>query len=307
MITYLECKKGFSEIGEWCPGCWVNVVEPTAEELDSLKNQFGLPEDFLNDISDIDERPRMERNENWICTILRIPIVRTNQDIPFVTIPLGVMVSGDYIVTVCHYANFLVSDFIDHTQKRNINISTTPDFILRLLKSAAYWYLRYLKEMKKQTADAESGLQQSIRNEDLLKLMNLQKSFVIFASSIGSSNILLERINKLYKQDLDKELFDDVGIELRQANSMVTIATQMLDRTLDTYASVISNNVNAIMKRLTSISLILMIPTLIASLYGMNVDVGISMENHWAFGCIIGIGLALSVITCLWLRKIKWL
>ena len=104
----------------------------------------------------------MERNENWICTIQRIPIVRTNQDIPFVTIPLGVMVSGDYIVTVCHYANFLVSDFIDHTQKRNINISTTPDFILRLLKSAAYWYLRYLKEMKKQAADAESGLQQSI-------------------------------------------------------------------------------------------------------------------------------------------------
>ena len=156
-------------------------------------------------------------------------------------------------------------------------------------------------------ADAEQDLQKSVRNEDLLKLMNLQKSFVIFATSISGNNILLERINRLYGSELDPELFEDVSIELRQADSTVTIANQMIDRTLDTYASVISNNVNAIMKRLTSISLILMIPTLIASLYGMNVDVGISMENHWAFGCIIGIGLALSVITCLWLRKIKWL
>ena len=98
-----------------------------------------------------------------------------------------------------------------------------------------------------------------------------------------------------------------MSIELWQADSTVTIATQMLDRTMDTYASVISNNVNAIMKRLTSISLILMIPTLIASFYGMNVDVGISMDNHWAFGCIIGAGFILAVITCLWLRKIKWL
>ena len=137
--------------------------------------------------------------------------------------------------------------------------------------------------------------------------MNMQKTFVIFATSISGNNILLERINRLYWDKLDKGLLEDVSIELRQADSTVTIATQMLDRTMDTYASVISNNVNAIMKRLTSISLILMIPTLIASFYGMNVDVGISMDNHWAFAGIVGAGFILAAITCLWLRKIRWL
>lgn len=111
----------------------------------------------------------------------------------------------------------------------------------------------------------------------------------------------------MYRSELDRDLFDDVRIELRQADMSVTIATQMLDRTLGTYASVISNNVNAIMKRLTSISLILMIPTLIASFYGMNVDVGISMDNHWAFTAIVSVGFLLSIVICLWLRKIKWL
>ena len=305
MVSYLKYSDGFSALDEWTPECWVNVETPTADELVELKNIFGLPEDFLNDLSDIDERPRVERNDGWNCIVLRIPVA--GDDIPFATIPLGVMVKDEYVVTVCFYPNNLISDFIDHTQKRHTSIESPSDFILRLLKSSAYWYIRYLKDVKNFVADAEIELRRSIRNEDLLKLMNLQKTFVIFATSISGNNILLERLNRLYGDSLDKELFEDVSIELRQADSTVTIATQMLDRTMDTYASVISNNVNAIMKRLTSISLILMIPTLIASFYGMNVDVGISMDNHWAFGCIVGAGFVLAVVTCLWLRKIKWL
>ena len=306
MITYLKYSEDFLITKEWAPGSWVNIENPTPDELTNLKAKFGLPEDFLNDLSDIDERPRVEHNDDgWDCIVLRIPV--KDNDMPFVTIPLGVMIKDEYIVTVCLYRNTLISDFIEHTQKRHTTISSSSDFILRLLKSSAYWYIRYLKDVKNIVADAEGDLKKSIRNEDLLKLMNLQKTFVIFATSISGNNILLERINRLYGQDLDKELFEDVSIELRQADSTVTIATQMLDRTMDTYASVISNNVNAIMKRLTSISLILMIPTLIASFYGMNVDVGISMDNHWAFGCIVGSGFILAMITCLWLRKIRWL
>ena len=307
MLTYLKCENGLSKIGEWRAGCWVNIEDPTPDELTMLAAEFGLPEDFLTDISDVDERPRVERNEGWMCTVMRIPIESPDADIPFTTVPLGVMVKDDYIVSVCFHKSNLISDFIEHTQKRNTDIRTSPDFILRLLKSSAFWYLRYLRDLKKLVAEAESDLRRSIRNEDLLRLMSLQKSFVIFATSISGNNILLDRINMLYCQELDKELFEDVSIELRQAESTVTIATQMLDRTMDTYASVISNNVNAIMKRLTSISLILMIPTLIASFYGMNVDVGISMDNHYAFGVIVAIGFLLAVITCLWMRKIKWL
>lgn len=305
MTTYLKYSEDFLITKEWIPGSWVNIETPTPDELTNLKAKFGLPEDFLNDLSDIDERPRVEHNNGWDCIVLRIP-VRDN-DMPFVTIPLGVMIKDEYIVTACLYRNTLISDFIEHTQKRHTTISSSSDFILRLLKSSAYWYIRYLKDVKNIVADAEVDLKKSIRNEDLLKLMNLQKTFVIFATSISGNNILLERINRLYRDELDKGLFEDVSIELRQADSTVTIATQMLDRTMNTYASVISNNVNAIMKRLTSISLILMIPTLIASFYGMNVDVGISIDNHWAFACIVGAGFILAAITCLWLRKIRWL
>ena len=305
MTTYLKYSDDFLITKEWTPGCWVNIETPTPDELTDLTAKFGLPEDFLNDLSDIDERPRVEHNDGWDCIVMRIPV--SGNDMPFVTIPLGVMIKDDYIITVCFYRNTLISDFIEHAQKRHTAISGSSDFILRLLKSSAYWYIRYLKDVKNIVADAEVDLKQSIRNEDLLKLMNLQKTFVIFATSISGNNILLERINRLYRDELDKGLLEDVSIELRQADSTVTIATQMLDRTMDTYASVISNNVNAIMKRLTSISLILMIPTLIASFYGMNVDVGISMDNHWAFGCIVGAGFILAAITCLWLRKIRWL
>lgn len=305
MTTYLRYSEDFLITKEWTPGSWVNIETPTPDELSNLKAKFGLPEDFLNDLSDIDERPRVEHNDGWDCIVLRIP-VRDN-DMPFVTIPLGVMIKDEYIVTVCLYRNTLISDFIEHTQKRHTTISSSSDFILRLLKSSTYWYIRYLKDVKNIVAAAEVDLKKSIRNEDLLKLMNLQKTFVIFATSISGNNILLERINRLYRDELDKGLLEDVSIELRQADSTVTIATQMLDRTMNTYASVISNNVNAIMKRLTSISLILMIPTLIASFYGMNVDVGISMDNHWAFGYIVGAGFILAVVTCLWLRKIRWL
>lgn len=307
MIKYLELNEGFSEIVEWTPGCWVNVEEPNAEELQLLTDKFGLPEDFLNDVSDVDERPRVERNNGWICTILRIPVVSVENDVPYTTMPIGVMVNGDYVISVCYSRNILIPDFIEHTRKRSIGIGSAPDFILRLLNSSAYWFLNYLKDVHRMVAEAEGELRRSIRNEDLLRLMNLQKSFVLFATSISGNNILLDRIKRMYSDELDAELFEDVSIELRQANTTVTIATQMLDRTLDTYASVISNNVNAIMKRLTSVSLILMIPTLIASFYGMNVDVLISSDNRWAFPTIIGVGFAISAIICLWLRKIRWL
>ncbi|MDE6039001.1 MAG: magnesium transporter CorA family protein [Paramuribaculum sp.] len=307
MIKYLELNESFSEIVEWTPGCWVNVEEPNAEELQLLTDKFGLPEDFLNDVSDVDERPRVERNNGWICTILRIPVVSVENDVPYTTMPIGVMVNGDYVISVCYSRNILIPDFIEHTRKRSIGIGSAPDFILRLLNSSAYWFLNYLKDVHRMVAEAEGELRRSIRNEDLLRLMNLQKSFVLFATSISGNNILLDRIKRMYNDELDAELFEDVSIELRQANTTVTIATQMLDRTLDTYASVISNNVNAIMKRLTSVSLILMIPTLIASFYGMNVDVLISSDNRWAFPAIIGVGFTISAIICLWLRKIRWL
>lgn len=307
MIRFYKSQSGYSETSEWHPRCWVNVSVPTTEDVEYLTEQLRVPIDFLDDISDADERPRVERNGNWMLAIMRIPLHDENHEIPFFTVPIGVMLNGDYIVTVCNFRNRLTGDFIEHTRKRSIDVNSSVDFILRLLNSSAYWFLRYLKEINADMTQYELALKESIRNEDLLNLLTVQKSLVIFATSVKGNEMLIERLKRMHFDDIDTELLEDVEIEMRQADSTISIATSMLDRTLDTYASVISNNVNAIMKRLTSVSVILMVPTLIASFYGMNVDVLVSMENAWAFPVIIFFALLVTAVLCLYLKKTRWL
>lgn len=307
MIRYLRCDKGFNEVEEWFPGCWVNVTEPTPGELKKVQERFGIPEDFVDDISDPEERPHIETDSVWTLAIIRIPRYEPDSDLQFNTAPMGVMVKDDVIVTICNFDNDLTVDFIDHTQRRNIEIPSAPDFILRLLNSSAYWFMRYMKAIKLIREQAEDELERSIRNEDLLQLLQLQKALVLFATAIKGNLLVLERLRRMYPQTIGRELLEDVEIELRQADSTVEVANAMFDRTLDTYANVISNNVNAIMKRLTSISVILMVPTLIASFYGMNVDIGISSTNTMAFWVIIGVAILLTVLACVWLKRIHWL
>ncbi|MBD5219061.1 MAG: magnesium transporter CorA family protein [Bacteroidales bacterium] len=307
MIRFYENASGFSETSEWHPRCWVNVIMPTTDDVAYLTEELCLPEDFLDDISDVDERPRLERNGKWMMAILRIPVYESGRDVPYFTVPIGVMLNGDYIVTVCNFRNALTDDFIEHTRKRGIVVRSSVDFILRLLNSSAYWFLRYLGNINSNMTRYEQALRASIRNEELLNLLNVQKSLVIFAASVKGNKMLVERLKRVRFDDIDTELLEDVQIEISQADSTIAIATNMLDRTLDTYASVISNNVNAIMKRLTSISIILMVPTLVASFYGMNVDVGIPMDNPWAFPVIICAALLVTILVCIWLRKVRWL
>lgn len=307
MIDYLHNDHGYTSIDGWHPGCWVNVIAPTDKELQLLREQFHVPDDFLGDVYDPDERPRIERNDGWVLTIIRIPMYDSEQSIPFFTIPIGVMIKGDDIVTLCYYDNALTTDFILHTQKRCIDVHSPADFILRILNSSAYWFLRYQLELKTCVSAAETELQRSIRNEDLLQLMNIQKSIVIFATSIKGNLMILTRLKRLFYDNMDMELWEDVEIELRQADSTLDIASSILDRTLDTYASVISNNVNAIMKRLTSISVILMAPALIGTFYGMNVNVLINPDNPWAFPALVGLSVIVTLVICIWLKKIRWL
>ena len=139
MIRFYENASGFSETSEWHPRCWVNVIMPTTEDVAYLTEELCLPEDFLDDISDVDERPRLERNGKWMMAILRIPVYEAGRDVPYFTVPIGVMLNGDYIVTVCNFRNALTDDFIEHTRKRGIVVRSSVDFILRLLNSSAYF------------------------------------------------------------------------------------------------------------------------------------------------------------------------
>jgi magnesium transporter len=281
---------------------------PVESDFEFLQGTLHIPEEFLEDIADIDERPRTESEGIWKLIILRIPLRSSHTaDLPFTTVPIGIIISRDVLVSVCYYHTELLTDFIRHVRRKNIEIPTKADFILRLIYSSAFWFQKYLKEIYNHVNDAEKELEKSIRNEDLLQLMKLQKSLVYFNTSIRGNEMMIGRMKKAMQnsESFTLDLVEDVVIELKQASNTVNIYSDILTGTMDAFASVISNNVNAIMKRMTSISITLMIPTLIASFYGMNVEVGVD-KVPYAFVLIIVISALLSAVSVIWFRKIKW-
>ena len=306
MRKYLYSENGFVEKNEWKPNCWVNVVCPN-NDFQFLTQELKVPESFLEDIADTDERPRTETEGNWLLTILRIPMQSSQHGIPFITVPIGIITNNDIIVSVCYHHTELIPDFIQHTRRKGIAVNNKLTLILRIIYSSAVWFLKYLKQINNDVTTAEKELEKSIRNEDLLQLMKLQKTLVYFNTSIRGNEVMIGRLKNIFQDTdyLDLELLEDVVIELKQAYNTVNIYSDILTGTMDAFASIISNNVNAIMKRMTSLSITLMIPTLIASFYGMNVDIHLDGFPH-AFVFIILLSAILSAVTFIWFRKIKW-
>ena len=285
------------------PNSWVNVECPDDNDFDFLTQELKVPESFLEDIADADERPRTETEGNWLLTILRIPMQSSQHGIPFITVPIGIITNNEIIVSVCYHKTELISDFIQHTRRKGIVVNNKLDLILRMIYSSAVWFLKYLKQINNDVANAEKELEKSIRNEDLLRLMKLQKTLVYFNTSIRGNEVMLTKLQSIFQEPvyMDNELVEDVETELKQAHLTVNIYSDILTGTMDAFASIISNNVNTIMKRMTSISIILMVPTLIASFYGMN---GENMPH--GFAIIVMISITLSALSFFIFRKIKW-
>ena len=300
MRKYLYSENGFTEKAEWQPNCWVNVECPDNDDFKFLTEELKVPESFLEDIADVDERPRTETEDNWLLTILRIPMQSNQRGVPFITVPIGIITNDGIIVSVCYHHTELIPDFIQHTRRKNIVVNNKLDLILRIIYSSAVWFLKYLKQINNDVATAEKELEKSIRNEDLLRLMKLQKTLVYFNTSIRGNEVMIGKLQSIFQEKdyQNPDLVEDVVIELKQAYNTVT-------GTMDAFASIISNNVNTIMKRMTSISIILMVPTLIASFYGMNVDVHVDELPH-AFSLIILISIMLSAMAFVIFKKIKW-
>ncbi|MBP1614526.1 MAG: magnesium transporter CorA [Bacteroidetes bacterium] len=307
MRTYLYCEAGFVEKPQWQPNCWINVECPDADDLRFLTQDLEVPESFLNDIADVDERPRTETEDNWLLTILRIPMQSTQNGTPFTTVPIGIITNNEIIISVCYHRTEIMPDFINYTRRKGLKVNNKLDLILRLIYSSAVWFLKYLKQINNDVTAAEKALERSIRNEDLLQLMKLQKTLVYFNTSIRGNEVMIGRLKSIFQQPeyLDEELLEDVITELRQAYNTVNIYSDILTGTMDAFASIISNNVNTIMKRMTSISIILMVPTLIASFYGMNVDIHLDQVPH-AFALIVLLSVGLSAMAFVIFRKIKW-
>lgn len=307
MKTFLYCESGFVEIPEWKPNCWVNVECPDGDDLEFLTQQLHIPQSFLDDIADADERPRTEIEGDWLLTILRVPIQSNLNRVPYITIPIGIITNDDITVSVCYHRTEVLPDFIAYSRRKKLAVRNKLDLILRLIHSSAVWFLKYLKHISIEIKDAEKELERSIRNEDLHRLLKLQNSLVYFNTSIRGNQVMISRLRGIFQHTgyLDDDLLDDVVTELKQALNTVNIYSDILTGTMDAFASIISNNVNTIMKRMTSISIILMVPTLIASFYGMNVDLYLEHLPH-AFAFIVAISIILSALAFFVFKKVKW-
>lgn len=306
MRTYLSLEAGLTQLEEYTPKCWINIEFPDEDDLHFLTEDLGVPSEFLADIADVDERPRTEKEDDWQLTILRIPLESNIQGLPYMTVPVGVITGKETTITVCYRKSQLIPDFISHIRRKSISITSQADFITRMIYSSAVWFLKYLKLIYLEINRAEKELEESVRNEDLMRIMRLQKSLVYFSTSIRGNEAMLGRLRTATRAgEIDPDLVEDVSIELRQAYNTINIYTDICNSTMDALGSIISNNVNTIMKRMTSLQIVLTIPTMIASFYGMNVDVYIA-EWHYSFIAIMIISVIISAIAFVLFKRIKW-
>ena len=306
MRTYLSLEAGLTQLEEYTPKCWINIEFPDEDDLHFLTEELGVPSEFLADIADVDERPRTEKEDDWQLTILRIPLESNIQGLPYMTVPVGVITGKETTITVCYRKSQLIPDFISHIRRKSISITSQADFITRMIYSSAVWFLKYLKLIYLEINRAEKELEESVRNEDLMRIMRLQKSLVYFSTSIRGNEAMLGRLRTATRAgEIDPDLVEDVSIELRQAYNTINIYTDICNSTMDALGSIISNNVNTIMKRMTSLQIVLTIPTMIASFYGMNVDVYIA-GWHYSFVAIMIISVIISAIAFVLFKRIKW-
>ena len=299
MKTYWNTTKGLTAIQEWQPNCWIQVTCPTDEDRAMLEKRFEIPDYFLSDISDTDERARYEYDDGWMLIILRIPYVKELRSrTPYTTVPLGIIHKRDVTITVCYYETNMMIDFVSYQQKRGEGFTDYVDMIFRLFLSSAVWYLKRLKQINGLIEKAKRNLDHDINNESLIGLSRLQDSLTYFVTSIrGNENLLSKLKFKLQVDELDADLIEDVNIEMSQARETSNIYSDILESTMDTYSSIINNNMNTVMRTLTSVSIVLMFPTLVASLFGMNLING--MEDS-KYGFIIALVISAFVSLLFW-------
>lgn len=287
---------GLALLTEPNPGCWINAINPTPQEIQWLQG-LQLPPDYITYPLDIDERARTERENGEVLIVLRVPYFQgQDADVPYTTIPLGIILNDRYIVTICKNDNEILADF---TSGRLRGLSTTKRnrFVLRLLLNAASRYLVHLREINKVVDALEDQLQLSTRNKEVLELLKFQKSLTYFTTALKSNELMMERLQRsqLFKAyPEDEDLLEDVLTENQQAIEMTNISSNILSSMMDAFASIISNNLNGVMKFLAAITIVLSLPTMVASFYGMNVELPFE-HTQYAFVLVIGISLLLAL------------
>ena len=285
------------KIDEITPGAWLNLENPSDKELEEVAEKTGVGEDMLKAALDEEERARIETDDGNTLIIVDIPVIDDSADwYVYSTLPLGIITAGDYFITVCLRETAVLGDFIKG-RVRNFDANKRTRFIYQILYLNAIKFLHCLKQIDKTSMRVQQTLHRSMKNKELIQLLDLEKALVYFSTSLNSNQIVIDRLRAMstikHYED-DDEILDDVIVENKQAIEMATIYRDIMSGTMDAFASVISNNQNTVMKFLAAITIILTIPTIIASIWGMNVGVPFA-GTVWGFWAVIGIIVAVTV------------
>ncbi|HET7143062.1 MAG TPA: magnesium transporter CorA family protein [Anaerolineales bacterium] len=306
LSIYKTTEQGLEKIEMIANGAWVNVVDPTPDEIEKLVN-WGMDMDYVNYSLDQDEMPRLERDDDYTFILLRIPLHQPESDVPYMTVPLGIMILGNKIITVCRYDSDIFK-VLAHGKYRLMKTGKRYRLALYIFLETSSRYLNLLREINRATELVEDKLQKSTRNREVLDLLKYQKSLTYFATALRSNEVMMERVQRTqlfnyYEEDQD--LLEDVLTENQQAIQMTTIATEILSSMMDAFASIISNNLNGVMKALAALTIIVSLPGTVAAFYGMNVV--LPGESHpLAFLLVLAIAIALTSTATFIFYKRDW-
>ena len=305
MVNFYRTVNGrIQEIDRYEPGCWVNCVAPEEEEVNYLLDFFDIPPELLRSALDEEESAHIDREDDTTLIIIDAPVVeKVSGSITYSTMPIGIMITDNNVITVSLRENTILTEFAEGVV-RNVVTNYKTHFVLHIMLRMATKYLQYLKHIDKISSRIERNLRKNAKNKELSQLLDVEKSLVYFSASLKSDEITLEKIMrgryiKLYEEDQD--LLEDVLIEIKQAVDMTGTYLNILNGTMDVFASIISNNLNAVMKIQASLTLLVSVPTVISGIYGMNIIGGLPFDKQWWFP--IAISAALMFVMYIILKR----
>ena len=297
-LTLAACEKG----------AWLSLTDPESDELAAVAAFTGVPGDALRAALDEEERSRVEIEENYILVITNVPILQDSYG--YDTLPLGIILTTDHIITVCLESHQVLEEFAAEGP-RTFSTCKKTRFLFQILYKAATLFLKYLKQINRRTDEIERDLRQSVKNREIFQLLELQKGLTYFTASLRSNGIVLERLLRLRTSqglqhlitlyEEDEDLLEDVIIENKQAIEMVEMYSNVLSGMMGAFASIISNNLNIVLKFLASVTILLSIPTMLASFWGMNVDV--PFQEAGGFGLVVALAVTATVVSAVGLWR----
>jgi magnesium transporter len=301
-------KTQLNEVSTLAEGVWINIVDPTLEERNWIEENAPLVAEYLSDSLDLDELSRVEKEDDYLLVVIRLPHFRgVEHDSPFTTIPLLIIQTETNIFTICKEENVIIQEFIRERIK-GFSTAKKNKFLLQLMFKTAGKYLLHLRNINKIVERLEDELESSLRNREIFELLKYEKALIYYMTALQANGAMMERLRRLRifaAFEEDEDLLEEVMIENQQAIQMTNITTRVLGQMMEAYSSVINNNMNNVMKTLTFVTICLAIPTLFASLYGMNVPLPFA-ETTTAFWFILTLSASLVLVVFFMFRRLRW-